>query len=86
MGGGMSSGLIYRTHATPFTYQFLALCPGESTWDHPCDVYYRKLYEEEKRKKMTKDKAKHDQSKQQDKAKHDKSQQQVSLNDKFVVR
>lgn len=46
----------------------LALPPpyvGESTWDHPCDEYYRKLYEEEKKKKMTKDKAKHDKSKQQ---------------------
>lgn len=43
----------------PFPY------PGESTWDHPCDEYYRKLYEEEKKKKMTKDKAKHDKSKQQ---------------------
>lgn len=41
---------------------------GESTWDHPCDEYYRKLYEEEKKKKMTKDKAKHDKSKQQVKA------------------
>lgn len=38
---------------------------GESTWDHPCDEYYRKLYEEEKKKKLTKDKAKHDKSKQQ---------------------
>lgn len=38
---------------------------GESTWDHPCDEYYRKLYEEEKKKKITKDKAKHDKSKQQ---------------------
>lgn len=38
---------------------------GESTWDHPCDEYYRKLYEEEKKKKMTSDKAKHDKSKQQ---------------------
>lgn len=45
--------------ATPFRYV------GESTWDHPCDEYYRKLYEEEKKKKMTKDKAKHDKSKQQ---------------------
>lgn len=23
---------------------------GESTWDHPCDDYYRKLYAEEKKK------------------------------------
>ena len=24
---------------------------GESTWDHPCDGYYKSLYEEEKKKK-----------------------------------
>lgn len=24
---------------------------GESTWDHPCDDYYKRLYEEEKKKK-----------------------------------
>ena len=24
---------------------------GESVWDHPCDEYYKKLYEEEKNKK-----------------------------------
>ncbi len=24
---------------------------GESTWDHPCDEYYKRLYEEEKKKK-----------------------------------
>ena len=24
---------------------------GESTWDHPCDGYYKRLYEEEKKKK-----------------------------------
>jgi centrosomal protein CEP164 len=23
---------------------------GESTWDHPCDGYYKKIYEEEKKK------------------------------------
>lgn len=23
---------------------------GESTWDHPCDEYYRSLYDEEKKK------------------------------------
>ncbi|CAM9211900.1 unnamed protein product, partial [Choristocarpus tenellus] len=38
---------------------------GESTWDHPCDDYYRKLYEEEKKRKLTEDKAKNDKSKQQ---------------------
>lgn len=56
-------------HAMPFIYSFNICLPfshtGESTWDHPCDEYYRKLYEEEKKKKMTKDKAKHDKSKQQ---------------------
>ncbi|EOD09702.1 hypothetical protein EMIHUDRAFT_248707 [Emiliania huxleyi CCMP1516] len=25
---------------------------GESVWDHPCDDYYRKTYEEEKAKKL----------------------------------
>ena len=24
---------------------------GESVWDHPCDEHYRKLFEEEKRKR-----------------------------------
>ena len=24
---------------------------GASTWDHPCDEYYRQLYEEEKKKR-----------------------------------
>lgn len=24
---------------------------GESTWEHPCDEYYKRLYEEEKKKK-----------------------------------
>ena len=24
---------------------------GESVWDHPCDEYYRKLYDEEKQHK-----------------------------------
>ena len=27
------------------------LIKGESTWDHPCDGYYKRLYEEEKKKK-----------------------------------
>lgn len=27
---------------------------GESTWDHPCDDYYRKQYEEAKREKLAK--------------------------------
>lgn len=59
--------LAILTHGRAFACR-LALpsrCLGESTWDHPCDEYYRKLYEEEKKKKLTKDKAKHDKSKQQ---------------------
>lgn len=30
---------------------FFNLTKGESTWDHPCDGYYKRLYEEEKKKK-----------------------------------
>eukprot|EP00953_Heterococcus_sp_UTEX-ZZ885_P013861 7908-Heterococcus_DN1.PRE.1 len=45
---------------------------GESTWDHPCDEYYRKLYEEEKKKKLTESKARNDKVKQQ--AKQDVAQ------------
>lgn len=26
---------------------------GESIWDHPCDDYYRKMYEAEKAKKVS---------------------------------
>ena len=26
---------------------------GESVWDHPCDEYYRKLYQDEKKKKRS---------------------------------
>ena len=29
---------------------------GESTWDHPCDGYYKQLYEEEKKKHEIKQK------------------------------
>jgi hypothetical protein len=38
---------------------------GESTWDHPCDEYYRKLYEEENRKKLEAQRAANDKVKQQ---------------------
>ncbi|CAM9911032.1 unnamed protein product, partial [Phaeothamnion confervicola] len=38
---------------------------GESTWDHPCDEYYRKLYEKEERTKVTETKARNDKVKQQ---------------------
>ena len=31
---------------------------GESTWDHPCDEHYKKLFEREKLKKVSKQPAK----------------------------
>lgn len=55
----------YSPFCALYTYLGVRFRTGESTWDHPCDEYYRKLYEEEKKKKITKDKAKHDKSKQQ---------------------
>lgn len=58
--------VLYFSLYTIFIAPLLLLhTSGESTWDHPCDEYYRKLYEEEKKKKTTSDKAKHDKSKQQ---------------------
>jgi DNA repair exonuclease SbcCD ATPase subunit len=33
---------------------------AESSWDHPCDGYYKRLYEEEKKKKETSKKAEND--------------------------
>ncbi|KAG5187952.1 hypothetical protein JKP88DRAFT_161515, partial [Tribonema minus] len=36
-----------KTVDTEEIYYFNFLT-GDSTWDHPCDDYYRKLYEEEK--------------------------------------
>lgn len=41
------------------------VCSGESTWDHPCDEYYRNLYQEEKKKRADRGRAKHDKRKQQ---------------------
>jgi len=38
---------------------------GESTWDHPCDEFYRTLYEKEKKAKTTKEKSASDAKKQQ---------------------
>jgi hypothetical protein len=32
---------------------------AESSWDHPCDGYYKRIYEEEKKKKEINKKAKH---------------------------
>lgn len=45
---------------------------GESTWDHPCDGYYKKVYEEEKKKQEIKMKQAND--KQRSKAKQDVEQ------------
>ncbi|CAM9811953.1 unnamed protein product [Chrysoparadoxa australica] len=53
-----------KTVDTDEIYYF-NFCSGESTWDHPCDEYYRRLYEEEKKKKLTETKAKNDKVKQQ---------------------
>jgi len=42
-----------KTKDTDDIYYF-NFASGESTWDHPCDGYYKRLYEEEKkRKEMT---------------------------------
>ena len=41
---------------------------GESTWDHPCDGYYKRLFEEEKKKKETTAKESNDQNRTQAKA------------------
>lgn len=39
-----------KTKDTEDIYYF-NFATGESTWDHPCDGYYKRLYEEEKKKK-----------------------------------
>ena len=39
-----------KTKDTDDVYYF-NFSTGESTWDHPCDGYYKRLYEEEKKKK-----------------------------------
>lgn len=39
-----------KTKDTDDIYYFNFLT-GDSTWDHPCDGYYKRLYEEEKKKK-----------------------------------
>ena len=41
-----------KTKDTDDIYYF-NFTTGDSTWDHPCDGYYKKLYEEEKKKKET---------------------------------
>lgn len=39
-----------KTKDTDDIYYF-NFTTGESTWDHPCDGFYKRLYEEEKKKK-----------------------------------
>jgi hypothetical protein len=39
-----------KTKDTDDIYYF-NFSTGESTWDHPCDGFYKRLYEEEKKKK-----------------------------------
>ena len=39
-----------KTKDTEDIYYF-NFSTGDSTWDHPCDGYYKRLYEEEKKKK-----------------------------------
>ncbi len=49
-----------KTKDTEDIYYF-NFSTGESTWDHPCDGYYKRLYEEEKKKKETSMKENNDQ-------------------------
>jgi len=53
-----------KTTDTDEIYYF-NFASGESTWDHPCDEYYRTLYEKEKKAKLEDEKSKADQKKQQ---------------------
>ena len=53
-----------KTTDTDEIYYF-NFATGESTWDHPCDEFYRTLYEKEKKSKMAKEKASSDTKKQQ---------------------
>lgn len=41
-----------RTNESADIYYF-NFSTGESTWDHPCDEYYKKLYDDEKIKKQS---------------------------------
>ncbi|KAG7385501.1 hypothetical protein PHYPSEUDO_001451 [Phytophthora pseudosyringae] len=43
-----------KTTDTEEIYYF-NFASGQSTWDHPCDEFYRNLYEEHKKKHQTKD-------------------------------
>ncbi|ETO83221.1 hypothetical protein F444_02729 [Phytophthora nicotianae P1976] len=56
-----------KTTDTEEIYYF-NFATGQSTWDHPCDEFYRNLYEEHKKKRHTKDAQETDEKK---KAKED---------------
>jgi len=53
-----------KTTDTDEIYYF-NFATGESTWDHPCDEYYRTLYEKEKKSKLAEEKAGGDLKKKQ---------------------
>ena len=56
-----------KTKETEDIYYF-NFATGESTWDHPCDGYYKRLFEEEKKKKETERKESSDENRKQAKA------------------
>lgn len=56
-----------KTKDTEDIYYF-NFATGDSTWDHPCDGYYKRLYEEEKKKKETNAKESGDQNRTKAKA------------------
>jgi WW domain len=56
-----------KTKDTEDIYYF-NFSTGDSTWDHPCDGYYKRLYEEEKKKKETMMKESNDEKRSKAKA------------------
>ena len=56
-----------KTKQTEDIYYF-NFATGESTWDHPCDGYYKRLFEEAKKKKEMAMKESSDQNRTQAKA------------------
>ena len=56
-----------KTKETEDIYYF-NFATGESTWDHPCDGYYKRLFEEAKKKKEMAMKESSDQNRSQAKA------------------
>lgn len=53
-----------KTTDTDEIYYF-NFATGESTWDHPCDEYYRNLYEEQRKKRVSGEKEMSDAKKKQ---------------------